>query len=107
MKLQNHKVLSMNWIVKFSLNLVAFAKLLGTTTIGIGVVFLLGVYRNRLKLNSRELCFSFIVVIQLVISLLLSQNESALRNTLFYYSFLPVYFLLKDRNHSPVCLSSS
>jgi hypothetical protein len=99
MKLQNHKVLSMNWIVKFGLNLIIFAKLLGTTTIGIGVVFALAISRKRLKLHIREILFSGIVFFQLVLSLLTSQNSSALNNTIFYYSFIPVYFLLKDRSN--------
>lgn len=94
----NSSVLRINRIEKFGLNLLLYAKLLTTTTAGLGVLSLLAVSRKSLKLAPRELLFVGLVFFQLAVSLLLSGSSAAANNTLFYYSFLPVYFLLKDRN---------
>jgi hypothetical protein len=84
---------------KFALNLVVFAKLLGTTTLGLGFLSLLLINRNSLKLSCRELLFIGAVLFQLFFSFILSGNSlSSFTNTLFYFSFLFVYVFLKDKN---------
>lgn len=84
---------------KFGLNLLVFAKLLGTTTIGLGFLSLLALNRNNLKLSYRELLFIGAVIFQLAFSFILSSNSFAsFTNTLFYFSFLVPYFFLKDKN---------
>ncbi len=80
------------------MNLVVFAKMLGTTTLGLGFLSLLLINRNRLKLSYRELLFIGAVFFQLVFSFILSGNNlSSFTNTLFYFSFLLVYVFLKDK----------
>ena len=76
-----------------------FAKLLGTTTLGLGFLSLLLINRNSLKLNYRELLFIGAVLFQLFFSFILSGNSlSSFTNTLFYFSFLLVYVFLKGKN---------
>jgi hypothetical protein len=96
-KISNRRFLKINRLERLGLNLVLYSKLFGTTVIGLGMVSLLAVARKDIKFNSRELLFLVIVLIQLALSLLLSGSLSALSNTLFYYSFIPVYFLLRGK----------
>lgn len=84
---------------KFGLNLVLFAKLLGTNVIGLVFLLFLLVNKRALKLNFRELLFIGAVLLQLIFSFILSGNNYAcLTNTIFYFSFLIVYVALKDKN---------
>jgi hypothetical protein len=82
---------------RLGLNLVMFSKLLGTTTIGIGFLTFLSVYKGNLKLNRKETSFIGAVLFQLLLSVTWSNSVAAVTNTLFYFSFLVVYIFLKDK----------
>lgn len=84
---------------KFGLDLLVYAKLLSTTTIGLGFLSLLAINRSSLRLSYRELLFVGAALFQLAFSFILSGNNLAsFTNTLFYFSYLLVYIFLKDKN---------
>lgn len=84
---------------KFGLNLVVYAKLINTTTIGLGFLSLLFLNKRNFRISYRELLFCGAVLFQLVFSLVSSANDLAsFTNTLFYFSFLLVYLFLKDKD---------
>lgn len=84
---------------KFGLNLLVYAKLVSTTTIGLGFLSFLAINRRSLRLSYRELLFVGAVLFQLAFSFISSGNNLAsFTNTLFYFSYLLVYIFLKDKN---------
>ena len=97
MDIQNSGYNKLNKLEKFGLNLIIFAKLLGTTTIGLGWILLLVL--KKIKLKKREFVYIVAVIFQLVVSLILSLNTASFHNTLFYFSFLPVYLLFKKKDN--------
>ncbi|MDP3651354.1 MAG: hypothetical protein Q8R67_06695 [Rhodoferax sp.] len=89
----------LNRLEKFGLNLVVFAKLLGTTTVGLVFISFLIINGRSIRLSRREWIFIGAVLFQFFISLFLSLNIALISNTLFYFSFLPVYVFLKNKNN--------
>ncbi len=89
-------------IERFSLYLIIYAKLIGTTTLGLGFATLLSL--RNLFLSEREAWFITAAIGQLLIALVLSASTAPLGNALFYFSFLPVYLLLKAKRPEALIL---
>jgi hypothetical protein len=81
---------------KIGIVLLTFSKLIGTTLPGVGLitVFML----RRIRFNYREAFYVFSILFMMLFSTLLSGKIAALSNTLFYFAFVPVYFLLKNED---------